>query len=131
MLEWEPMIQTSDVVVIGGGIIGLSVAYYLGREKLRVTLVERGIVGREASWAAVGYLSCQGSSIQPGPRLELSRTSCRMYNGWLEELAEFTPADTGFWRCGLLELCLNEAETREAQERMAWQRAAGYAIEWL
>jgi glycine oxidase len=130
-LEWEFMTQTSDVVVIGGGIIGLSVAYYLGREKLRVTLVDRGIMGREASWAAVGYLSFQGSSIHPGPRLELSRTSCRMYNGWLEELAEFTPADTGFWCCGLLELCLNEEETREAQKRIAWQRAAGYAIEWL
>jgi glycine oxidase len=123
--------QTSDVVVSGGGIIGLTVAYYLGREKLRVTLIERGAVGREASWAAAGYLSFQGSSNQPGPRLELSRTSCRMYDGWIEELAEFTPADTGLWRCGLLELCLNEVEAKEAQERLAWQRVAGYVVEWL
>ncbi len=125
------MTQTSDVVVIGGGIIGLAVAYYLGREKVRVTLVERSAVGREASWAAAGYLSFQSSSNTPGPRLELSRTSCRMYHGWLAELAELTPADTGFLRCGLLELCLDDTETREAKGRAAWQQAAGYAVEWL
>jgi glycine oxidase len=49
------MVQTSDVVVIGGGIIGLAVAYSLGRARVSVTLVERGAVGREASWAAAGY----------------------------------------------------------------------------
>jgi glycine oxidase len=118
-------------VVVGGGIVGLAVAYSLGREKLRVTLVERGAVGREASWAAAGYLTFQGSSTRPGPRLDLTRASFQMYEAWLDELAESTPADTGFWRCGLLELCLSEEEAREAQARAAWQRAAGYRVEWL
>jgi glycine oxidase len=125
------MVQTSDVVVIGGGIIGLAVAYSLGRARISVTLVERGAVGREASWAAAGYLSFQSSSNRPGPRLDLTRTSCLMYDSWVEELAEFAPADTGFLRSGLLELCLNAAEVHEAQERVAWQQAAGYAVEWL
>jgi glycine oxidase len=127
----EAMTQTSDVVVVGGGIIGLAVAYYLAREQVQVTLVERGAVGREASWAAAGYLSYQGGSSEPGPRLDLLRTSRLMYDGWIEELREFTAADTGFWRCGLLELCLNETEARDMQERLAWQRAAGFHLEWL
>jgi glycine oxidase len=67
--------STSDVIVVGGGIIGLTVAYYLSREQVRVTLVERGVVGREASWAAAGYLSFQGSSNLPGPRLRNSASS--------------------------------------------------------
>jgi glycine oxidase len=125
------VIRSTDVVVIGGGVIGLAVAYYLAREKLAVTLVERGEVGREASWAAAGYLSFQGSSNRPGPRLELTRTSARMYEGWIHELGELTPADTGFWRSGLLELYIDDAEVREANERAAWQGAAGYAVEWL
>jgi glycine oxidase len=125
------VVQTSDVIVIGGGIIGLAVAYYLRRAQLHVTLVERGIVGREASWAAAGYLSFQGDSNHPGPRLDLMRVSRLMYDGWIEELAEFAVADTGFWRCGLLEICVTEAEAREHQERVAWQKAAGYTIEWL
>jgi len=125
------MSRSADAVVVGGGVIGLAVAYYLAREKLAVTLVERGRVGREASWAAAGYLSFQGSSTRPGPRLELTRTSARMYEGWVRELEELTPADTGFWRSGLLELYVDDVEVREARERAAWQRAAGYAVEWL
>src|SRR5438874_2541598 len=116
--------QTSDVVVVGGGIIGLAVAYHLRRAQLGVTLVERGVVGREASWAAAGYLSFQGESTQPGPRLELMRTSRLMYYGWIEELSEFSTADTGFWRCGLLELCVTEAEARAGQTGQGHRRAA-------
>jgi glycine oxidase len=125
------MAQTSDVVVIGGGIIGLTVAYYLAREHMQVTLIERGAVGREASWAAAGYLSYQGERNPPGPRLDLARRSCLMYDGWMEELREFTAADTGFWRCGLLDVSFTDAETQEMQERLAWQQAAGFHATWL
>jgi len=125
------MRRSADAVVVGGGVIGLAVAYSLAREKLAVTLVERGRVGREASWAAAGYLSFQGSSNRPGPRLELTRTSARMYEEWISGLGELTPAETGFWRSGLLELYVEDAEVREARERAAWQRTAGYAVEWL
>jgi glycine oxidase len=131
MQKAEVMTQTSDVVVVGGGIIGLAVAYYLAREHVHVTLVERGAVGREASWAAAGYLSYQGGSSEPGPRLDLMRTSRLMYDGWIEELREFTAADTGFWQCGLLELCLNDVEARHMQARLDWQRTAGFHLEWL
>ena len=125
------MTRASDVVVVGGGIVGLAVAYFLSREGLGVTLVERGEVGREASWAAAGYLSFQGSSNQPGPRLDLTRASFQMYEPWIREIGELTPADTGFWRCGMLELALAESEVAEAQQRAAWQRREGYAVEWL
>ena len=125
------MVRSSDVVVVGGGVVGLAVACFLSREKVHVTLVERGAVGREASWAAAGYLSFHGSSNLPGPRLELTRASARMYESWIREIGELSPADTGFWRSGLLEVCLSEAEVIEARARAAWQRAAGYAVEWL
>ncbi len=125
------MMRASDVIVVGGGIIGLATAYDLAREGVRVSLIEWGAVGREASWAAAGYLSYQGDSNQPGPRLDLTRASRLMYDGWIEELREFTTADTGFWQSGLLELGLNEAEAQEMQARLAWQQAAGYNVAWL
>jgi glycine oxidase len=125
------MTRHSDVVVIGGGIVGLAVAYALAREGVRVTLAERGAVGREASWAAAGYLSFQGSSNHAGPRLELTRTSFDMYEAWVREIEELAGADTGFWRCGLLEISLSEAEAAEARGRATRQRTAGYAAEWL
>src|SRR5262249_22286998 len=70
-------------------------------------------------------------STRPGPRLDLTRASARMYPAWLDELAECTPADTGFWRCGLFELSLSEAEAREAESRAAWQQASGFSVEWI
>jgi glycine oxidase len=125
------MSRTPDVIVIGGGVIGLSVAYFLARERLRVTVLDRGLVGREASWAAAGYLSFQGSSNRPGPRLELTRTSARMYEEWVDDLRAHTDVDPEYLRSGLLEICLDEAEAAEARERASWQRAAGYQAEWL
>src|SRR5262249_55525932 len=123
--------RTSDVVVVGGGIVGLAIAHRLRREGFTTTLLERGTVGREASWAAAGYLTFQGSSNRPGPRLDLTRARFEMYPAWLDELAESAPGETGFWRCGLVELCLTPAEADEAQARAAWQRRAGYRVEWL
>jgi len=125
------MTRTRDVIVIGGGIVGLATAYFLAREKLGVTVIERGAVGREASWAAAGYLTFQGSSTRPGPRLELTRASAEMYERWIGEIGEHTAADTGFLRTGLLEVCVDEAEVEEARARAAWQRRAGFAVEWL
>jgi glycine oxidase len=54
-----------------------------------------------------------------------------MYDGWIEELREFTAADTGFWRCGLLDVSFTDAETQEMQQRLAWQQAAGFNATWL
>ena len=50
--------QTVDVVVIGGGIIGLSSAYALAKEGVSVTVLERGQCGQESSWAGAGVLQC-------------------------------------------------------------------------
>ena len=58
---------TSDVLVIGGGVIGLAVAYYLAKAGPSVTVVERGGVGREASGANVGLVTLDGFHIS-GPQ---------------------------------------------------------------
>jgi glycine oxidase len=50
------MSEHPDILIIGGGVIGLSCAYYLAREGVRVTVVDRGDFGREASWAGAGIL---------------------------------------------------------------------------
>ena len=46
--------MTRDVIIVGGGVIGCSIALRLAREGLKVTLIERGRVGCEASRAAAG-----------------------------------------------------------------------------
>src|SRR5436305_1715751 len=50
----------ADVVIVGGGIIGLTTAYFLAREGVRVQVLDRGDLGREASWAGAGILPSPG-----------------------------------------------------------------------
>ncbi len=50
------MSEGGEVVILGGGVIGLTAAYFLAREGVRVHVLDRGLVGREASWAGAGIL---------------------------------------------------------------------------
>src|SRR6478609_1886235 len=68
-------LDTTDVAVIGGGIMGCAVALRLAQRGVGVTVVERGIPGAEASSAAAGILGPQMEADGPGPLLELGLAS--------------------------------------------------------
>src|SRR5687767_7558360 len=53
----QAKMRTSDVIVVGGGVVGASVAYHLAKEGLSVTLFERGELAAQASGAAAGMLA--------------------------------------------------------------------------
>ena len=79
--------RTWDAIIIGAGIIGLSLAIELNKQGLRVLVVEKGEPGREASWAAGGMLvDCPGETL-PGLR-ELAAASARMYPEFVHELQD-------------------------------------------
>ena len=67
-----------DAIVIGGGIIGLSLAISLRKQGLRILIVERGEPGRESSHAAAGMLAGSGLEI-PAPLRALAEESARLY----------------------------------------------------
>ena len=51
------MSKQADVLIVGGGVIGLSTAYYLAtRAGLKVAIHDRGELGQEASWAGAGII---------------------------------------------------------------------------
>src|SRR5436305_14806119 len=94
------MSASSDVLVIGGGVIGLTTAYFLARDGVRVTVVDKGEMGREASWAGAGIIppGNPDRAAQPGDRLRA--LSSRMYPALSAELRERTGVDNGYVRCG-------------------------------
>ena len=53
-----------DVVIIGGGACGSTTAWLLHQEGASVALVEKGVVGREASWASAGMIGPQSCSVR-------------------------------------------------------------------
>ena len=76
-----------DVIIIGAGIIGLSLAISLRKQGLRVLIVERGEPGREASHAAAGMLVGSGAEIPPALRI-LAEASARLYPEFVHELED-------------------------------------------
>lgn len=94
----------TDVVIIGGGVIGLTTAYLLRQQGVSVTLVERNKIGQEASWAGAGMLP----SFLPDPELKpIKQLFAQAQHSWPEfsrELLELTGVDNEYQQCGAITL---------------------------
>lgn len=99
----------SDVIIIGGGVIGLAAARRLAGEGLRVTVLDRGLCGRESSWAGAGVVQ-SGSWHRKDPLVALQRESVRMYPAFASELHEYTRIDPQFVPCGSFEVLFTEQQ---------------------
>lgn len=109
-----------DVVVIGGGIIGVSCAYYLAQKGMRVALCEKGLIGAEQSSRNWGWVRQMGRNEAEIP---LSVQSLRLWRGLNEALG----MDTGFRQTGITYLCRTHAEMAEYEK---WKEAASiYQVE--
>ena len=87
MQTYNARVKTWDVVIIGAGIIGLSLAISLRKHGLRVLVADRGEPGREASSAAAGMLVGSGTEL-PAVLLTLAEESARTYPEFVHELED-------------------------------------------
>lgn len=89
-------------LIVGGGVIGLSIAYELGRRNWSVTVLERGEPGREASWAGAGILPPANAATARHPLDQLRALSYETHRQWADRLYRETGIDTGYRQCGAL-----------------------------
>ncbi len=89
-----------DCLIIGGGVIGLSIAYELSGHGLRVRLIDRQRPAAEASWAGAGILPPVGQRLPQAPLEQLAALSLRLHAEWAERLRAETGIDTEYRRCG-------------------------------
>ena len=123
---------TTDVVVIGGGVIGLAVARSLSQRGVRdVILVERAGLGAESSHAAGGMLAVQAETDRADAFLDLTIVSRDLYPAFADQLREETGIDIELERSGTLYLAFTEEDEREIEHRYRWQRSAGLTVERL
>ena len=113
-----------DVTIVGGGIIGLSIARELARAGMDVRVLERGGLGREASWAGAGMLPPGNLELADSPEARLRGFSARLWPESARELAEETGVDVGYRQTGSI-LLYGEDRARD-QELGRW-RAEGAA----
>lgn len=90
----------ADVVIVGGGVIGLTTAYYLARAGTRVLVCDQGKLGQEASWAGAGILPPSDAAHARHPLDRLRGLSSKLFPALSEELRQQTGIDNGFVRCG-------------------------------
>lgn len=103
-IETSPALpESADVVVIGGGIVGVCAGYYLARRGVKVALVEKGRTGAEQSSRNWGWCRQQNRDAR---ELPMATESLALWDRFAEEIGE----DLGFRRCGLLYLSDDDAQ---------------------
>jgi glycine oxidase len=120
------MTERSEVLIVGGGVIGLTTAYFLAGDGVRVRIVDKGDLGQEASWAGAGILPPANPERARTPAEQLLAQSAVRFPALSAELRQRTGIDNGYLRSGGLEILAQEDEAAVNE----W-RGEGIAFELL
>lgn len=124
--------KNQDVLIIGGGVIGLSIARELRKRDIeKITILERGEVGREASYAAAGMLAPHAEIDELNDFFYLCDESNKLYPTFAEELFAETGVDIELDQSGTLYLAFTDEDVKEIRHRYAWQKKANLNVEHL
>ncbi|MCH8309545.1 MAG: FAD-binding oxidoreductase [Chloroflexi bacterium] len=127
--------NVSDVVIVGGGIVGIATAYFLAKAGVKSTVIERDAVGSHASGFAYGGLSPTGDSDTSGqllPDAQVSSEGMRLHREFATSLQEETGINTEFRERPTLSLAFTEEEAQAAKSHVsALGHVEGWTARWL
>ncbi len=126
------------MLIIGAGVIGLSIAWTLAKKGVKVTILEEGAVGRDASWASAGMLAprIQLDVSEPGVGksalevLKLEMASKDLWKEFSTKLEMDSGMPTGYKLGGSLTVAFNKAEEEDLGAQLNFNRKAGLMMEW-
>lgn len=120
-----------DVLIIGGGITGCTLAVALADRGRSVTVLERAVPGAEATSAAGGMLMPQAEAHAPGPMLDFGVAARACTFRWAERMAAEVDHDVHLQRAGMVEVALDAGEAHVLKDKLRWQTALGHDAAWL
>ena len=116
--------MTSDVVIVGAGIVGAACARALARDGMRVTIVDAAMIGGGTTAAGMGHVVVMDDN---PAQLALTRYSRELW----QELADELPEDCEFDACGTLWVAEDDEELAAAREKQTVLRKHGVCAELL
>ncbi len=124
------MKHAADVLIVGGGIIGCSIAYFLRKQGVEVNVLEKGDIGAQASSAAAGLLAPIRPLSQRDSFKAFQLAGLTRFSSFVPELEEVSGMNIGYEKTGTLRLLPAEKIVPAQTWAEAW-RHAGYHIEVL
>ncbi len=121
----------TDVVIVGAGVIGLSIAHELLLRGTHVTLVDSLRPGMGASWASAGVLAPQGAQPFNRAYLDLCLSSHGLFGDWSARLMDETGIDVEYRTDGGLQVAFDDRESEALAQRYRHQQELGLPVEWL
>lgn len=121
-----------DVVIVGGGVIGLSCAWRAAQRGASVALVERSQPAAGATRVAAGMLAPVGELAFGEPELlKMTLAAAELYPDFVAELEGASGISTDYRRDGALHIALDRDEAAELRRVHELQRSLGLGAEWL
>lgn len=125
------MPNTTDVAIIGGGIIGASIAYYLAKRGIKSTVFERETFACGASGATGGmFTPLWHVDHTHEPLFEMGMRGLETIPSLAAELAE-AEVDPIFRQSGILKVAMNSEEANELRDNLIWQGELGIGVHWM
>lgn len=122
------------VIVIGAGIIGLSISYYLKKnnpEDFDVTVIEKSNAALEASYASAGMLAAQSEFEFYEKFMDFCIKSRDMYADYCKDIENASGISVDYQKSGMLRPALNEGQENHLKNNYEWQKNKGFEIEFL
>ncbi|CAM3920895.1 glycine oxidase ThiO [Mesobacillus thioparans] len=120
-----------DVIVVGGGINGCSIAYQLAKRGRSVAVLEKGRLAGKASGAAAGMLGAQTELTDDGPLFQFARKSRAMFPDLARELEDLTGVHIGLQNRGMYRVAATEKEALGLKTLIEFQTKSGAIAKWL
>src|SRR3989338_7573875 len=119
------------IIVIGAGIIGLSISYYLKKHDFDIAVIEKSRAGLEASYAAAGMLAAQSEFDFYEDFMNFCVKSRDMYESYCSEIEKASGINAEYRKSGMIRPALNEEQVKHLKNNYKWQKKKGFEIEFL
>jgi len=122
-------VEKFDVAIVGGGLIGCSIAFELSQENLRIIVLDRQQLGQEASWAAAGMLSPAPHSPHDIPLVPLAKESLHLYSEFVREIEECSGVPIGYAQSGAFHIFFGSNGEAERDSMISENKRLGLHCE--